>query len=582
MKFVLFAFLPCLAAGQHAPVAKTLNGSYVGRYLPEFSQDLFLGIPYARSPILGNPLPWNETWKGTRSAEYYGSICHSGASAQVIEVTNVTGKSAECLNLNIIRPSEKTLKGKKKLPVAVWLYGGAFGDGFGADLNSNYSWFVQESVAQNKSIIAITLNYRVGFLGFPGGDAAAKAGITNLGLKDQRQALRWIQENIEAFGGDPKKVTVWGQSAGAQSIAYQLMAYGGKSKEKLFHQGIMVSSSVGMGNTVRPSSTASVEGYRHILNATNCLGAQDELECLRKVPIDDLWKAAISIRTIATWWPAIDGDFVHKPPTLSLLAGEFSRDVSILAGTASDEGFSYTNLLSPGFDTDEELYAMLRARFHAARNESIQELMRLYPVDAPSPPYALPISDTDRFCTALKEKGMKCGAQYRRVAAILGDFGLLYGRRVFANKFAELGLRFYSYRFDTWPTSFPITDGDVKPGFSGHGSDYSYWFGWPREYELYGNNPPIANGSSHEALQKAMTTRLISYISTGNPNSIKVKEVPEWPPYSIKNPSNIVFNATETDLNVHIEPDTWRKEGMAFWARYATEFDLAGSLKPGL
>jgi len=100
-----------------------------------------------------------------------------------MKATNVTGKSAECLNLNIIRPSQKVLKMNKKLSVAVWLYGGAFGDGFGADLNSNYSWFVQESVAQNMPLIAITLDYRVGFLGLPGGEAAAAAGITSLGLK---------------------------------------------------------------------------------------------------------------------------------------------------------------------------------------------------------------------------------------------------------------------------------------------------------------------------------------------------------------------------------------------------------------
>jgi len=288
-----------------------------------------------------------------------------------MKATNVTGKSAECLNLNIIRPSQKVPQ-TKKLPVAVWLYGGAFGDGFGADLNSNYSWFVQESVAQNMPLIAITLNYRVGFLGFLGGEAAAAAGITNLGLKDQRQALRWIRENIAAFGGDPNRVTLWGQSAGAQSIACQLIAYGGKTKEKLFHQAIMVSSCVGMGNTVRPASNASVEGYNHILNTTNCLGAKDTIDCLRKVPLDALWKVASSIRTLATWWPTIDGDFVPKPPTESLLAGSFPRDVSILAGTNSDEGFAYSSLLNPGFDTEEELYALLRARFVTARNESLR------------------------------------------------------------------------------------------------------------------------------------------------------------------------------------------------------------------
>ncbi|KAK0631436.1 Alpha/Beta hydrolase protein [Immersiella caudata] len=520
MRPLLLFLLPLLAAAQRAPRAKTVNGTYIGRHLPEFGQDLFLGIPYARSPVLDNPIPWNESWKGERSAEYYGSICHCGANAEIIAATNVTGKSAECLNLNIIRPSERILKDKKKIPVVVWLYGGAFGDGFGADLNSNYSWFVQESVAQGRPIMAITLNYRVGFLGFPSGNDAV-AGVTNLGLKDQRQALRWVQENIEGFGGDPDRVTVWGQSAGAQSIAYHLMAYGGQSKEKLFQQGIMVSSSVGMGNTVRLLTNASVEGYNHILNATKCSGAKDTLGCLRMVPLDDLWKVAISVRTAATFWPTIDGEYVPKPPTLSLLAGEFSRDVSILAGTGSDEGFSYTNLLNPGFQTQAELYAVLRAMFRTAREESLQELLRLYPVDAPSPPYALPMSQTDRFCIALKETGANCGAQYRRIAAILGDFGLIHGRRVFARKFAELGLKFYSFRFDTWPTSFPITSGDVKPGFSGHGSDYAYWFGWPKEYELHGKHPPIGPGIWHEALQRVMTAALISYISAGDPNALK-------------------------------------------------------------
>jgi carboxylesterase type B len=158
----------------------------------------------------------------------------------------VTGISDECLNLNIIRPSKASLNkagfADAKLPVAVWLYGGGFSDGFGADLNSNFSWIVQASVAQGMPIMAVTLNYRTGFLGFPGGEDVMAAGVTNLGLKDQRHALQWIQENIAAFGGDPSKVTVWAQSAGANSIAHQLMAYGsGAGTKDLFRGGIMIS-----------------------------------------------------------------------------------------------------------------------------------------------------------------------------------------------------------------------------------------------------------------------------------------------------------------------------------------------------
>ncbi|GAB1318454.1 Carboxylic ester hydrolase [Madurella fahalii] len=579
MKPFYLALLPVvLATCQTAPLATTRNGTYTGRYLAEFSQDLFLGIPYARSGRLQNPVPWNESWEGSRSAEWYGSICPCPSSPRNLRNANVTGISDDCLNLNIIRPSQATLKTKKKLPVAVWLYGGGFGDGFGADLNSNFSWIVQESVAQGMPIMAVTLNYRVGFLGFPGGHEAMAAGVTNLGLKDQRHALRWIQENIAAFGGDPDKVTVWGQSAGANSILYQLMAYGGRSREKLFHGGIVISGSVGVGNTVRPDRDDAVQGYRHILNATNCLDAEDSLDCLREAPLDLVFNASNSIRTRPTWWPTVDGDFIAKPPTLQLLAGEFPRDVSVLAGTNDDEGFTVANIYPPATETEEELRQIIRALFPFASDKTLDLVLAAYPVDGPSPPYALPMAETDRLCDALREAGQeRCGRQYRRLAAIVGDFTLIYGRRVLTRKFAERGMTAYSYRFDTWPTSIPIqTQYDPQTYFAGHSSEYSYFLRFPRDYELYGNNPPVANSTSHLALSHGISARLIAYVYNGNPNSIHVPKMPAWPKYNLKRPSNLVLNATEVPdmLNVHVEPDTWREEGMALWAKYPLELDM--------
>ncbi|AEO59608.1 hypothetical protein MYCTH_2308036 [Thermothelomyces thermophilus ATCC 42464] len=173
------------------------------------------------------------------------------------------------------------------------------------------------------AIMAVTLNYGVGFLGFPGGTEVAAAGVTNLGLKDQRQALRWIQENIAAFGGDLDKVTVWGQSAGANSIAYQLLAYGAKTDEKLFRGAIMSSGSIGIGNAVHPDREDAVQGYRAVLNATNCLDAEDALGCLRAVPLDEVFEAGEATGTHPTWWPTVDGDFIPQPPSLQLEAGEF-------------------------------------------------------------------------------------------------------------------------------------------------------------------------------------------------------------------------------------------------------------------
>ncbi|KAK4641587.1 hypothetical protein QC761_500510 [Podospora bellae-mahoneyi] len=581
------ALLPVAFAGSHkAPSATTLNGTYIGRYLPEFSQDLFLGIPFARAPVLGNPTPWDESWRGSRSAEYNGAICYCYAPPADMERANVTEKSDECLNLNVIRPSG--IGKKKRLPVVVWLYGGGFVDGFGADINSNMSYIVQASVAQQMPIIAVTLNYRVGFLGFPGGAEVAKEGVTNLGFKDQRIALQWVHENIAAFGGDPDKVTLWGQSAGSHSITHQILAYGDQRGEKrLFRGAIMVSSSVGVGNSHHPTRYDALAGYKGIVRATNCTGAQDTLACLRGLSGDQLWEASMTVADLEVWKPMVDGDFVSMPPTLQLLSGKFRRDVSVLIGTGSDEGLGPSKSLPQDLDTDEDVHAMLRLLLLDARNETLDLIMRAYPAEAQGPPYALPMSETDRLCEEFRiAGGLRCGKQFRRFASMFGDFFVIAGRRAVAQKFAELGMTAYSYRFDTWPTSFPITNfTNFKPGFAGHSTDYSYFFRFPREHDLYGNNPPIPKGSeAHLQLSQGIAAKLIAYIYTGNPNAVSVPGFPVWPKYDVKKPTNMVFNATEHPdrLNVHIEPDTWRKEGMAIWPSHPIELDYRKTVPDNL
>lgn len=123
-----------------------------------------------------------------------------------------------------------------------------------------------------------------------------------------------------------------------------------------------------------------------------------------------------------------------------------------------------------------------------------------------------------------------------------------------------------------------------------HGSDYAYHFGWPRDYELYGNNPPVADVPAHRALSNAMVARLIAFVHSGDPNKVPGKKgqfcddsvwkgreltgtdkaTPHWPEYSVKDPKNMVWNATST-LNVHVEDDTYRKEGFSIWSKYPLE-----------
>jgi carboxylesterase type B len=115
----------------------------------------------------------------------------------------------DCLSINVVRPLNAT----GPLPVAFWIYGGGFSSGSAAWPTYNLSWLVNSSQALGKPVIGVSFNYRLGVLGFLAGSELAAEGNVNLGLLDQRAALAWIQENIAAFGGDPKQVTIFGESA---------------------------------------------------------------------------------------------------------------------------------------------------------------------------------------------------------------------------------------------------------------------------------------------------------------------------------------------------------------------------------
>lgn len=207
------------------PQAKTLNGTYQGTYLPTYNQDVFLGIPYAQPPLGPLRYRWpqslNTSFQETRNATSYGYSC--------MQYGSTFSLSEDCLTLNIIRPSLPSPT--KLLPVLVWVYGGGLYAGSTADPQYNLSGIVAVSQEIGQPILAVSMNYRLGMWGFLQNNEILKEGSSNAGLLDQRMAMRWVKENVGAFGGDPEKVTVWGESAGAQSIAYHLFSYGGRDGE---------------------------------------------------------------------------------------------------------------------------------------------------------------------------------------------------------------------------------------------------------------------------------------------------------------------------------------------------------------
>lgn len=160
-------------------------------------------------------------FNGTQSAKVYPPSCVGYGS------DNIGYSLAEdCLFLNVIRPAG--IDETAELPVALWIHGGGLYMGGSQDRRYNLSFIVQNSVDLGTPMIGVSINYRLSAYGFLMGSEALEAGIANNGFRDQRQALRWVNENIAAFGGDPAKVTIWGESSGAESVDAQVLAYNGK------------------------------------------------------------------------------------------------------------------------------------------------------------------------------------------------------------------------------------------------------------------------------------------------------------------------------------------------------------------
>lgn len=188
------------------------SASYSGVYLPTFKQDAFLGINFAPEPRRFTPATL-ATPSGHTDAKKYGNSCPAyGGDTDYIK--GISEMKEDCLNLNIVRPSG--IHGN--LPVMVWIYGGGWQMGSNADPRYNLSYIVEQSVLSGKPVIGVSINYRLAGFGFLYSQEVANSGNTNLGLRDQRTALQWIQKYIRSFGGDPRKVTIWGEVCHSQNI----------------------------------------------------------------------------------------------------------------------------------------------------------------------------------------------------------------------------------------------------------------------------------------------------------------------------------------------------------------------------
>lgn len=202
-----------LARAETTPTAQTKTGTVSG--MREGDVVAFKGIPYAAPPV--GPLRWRPpaapaSWSGTRAADRFGAVCPQALQPPPTDLPN---QSEDCLSVNVFAP--QAAHTGRRLPVMVWIHGGGFTVGAGGQ-----PFYDGASLARH-GVVVVTLNYRLGRLGFFAHSALVnEAGDTglfgNYGLMDQIAALKWVQRNIDAFGGDPQKVTLFGESAGGMAV----------------------------------------------------------------------------------------------------------------------------------------------------------------------------------------------------------------------------------------------------------------------------------------------------------------------------------------------------------------------------
>ncbi|KAL3425205.1 carboxylesterase family protein [Phlyctema vagabunda] len=528
-----------------SPTATVLNGTYFGKAVPEWQQDHFLGIPFAYPPVGPLRFKWpqslNTSFEGARNATEYGFSCYQYG-------TNFS-LSEDCLTLNVIRPTGVTKE--DKLPVLVWIYGGGLYAGSTADPQYNLSGITRVGQDIGKPVITVSMNYRLGLWGFLQTPQLLAEGNANAGLLDQRLALRWIQENIASFGGDPSRVTVWGESAGAQSIAFHLHSYAGRD-DRLFSAAILESGGP-TGAQLQPLAAYTVP-VENLTRTLGCWTAKNQLQCLREVPSEELFRNRVS----QVWNPLVDGDFLTAYPSTLTAAGKFIK-MPLLDGANSDEGSSFG---VSGLDNETAIFNNLLAyRGYAIAPDTIRTLLELYPNDpANEPPYAI------KEPVIFPSKGL----QWRRHAAIAGDIVMIAQRRKMCIAYTEAGQDVYSYRFDTPLWNAAVTDG------ARHFTNVVFSF-----QNISGALGPVPQYANYTRLARDIGVAYISFANAWDPNpssggagnttnssSSVLSTLPYWPKYDVAAPKNVVLNSNGS----FVEPDTFRKEAMAFVSSVDKEF----------
>ncbi len=467
-------------APQRRPlVVETLSGPVRG--VATARGQAFLGIPFAAPPVgsLRFRAPTSPaSWRDVRDATRAGAICPQktfpGSGRQ----------SEDCLTLNVYGPAGSDPA--RPRPVMVWLYGGGFTTGDNVEYDPS-------RLAERQDVLVVAPNYRLGPFGFLAHPALRGEGEGAYALLDQQAALRWVAANIARFGGDPRNVTLFGESAGAWSVCYQLAAPGAQG---LFQHAILESGACLSPLSVTSLAQAEAGGVQ-MAASVGCGVEAEAADCLRRLSAHALLNAKASRRGLLglnSWSPPWGGDVLPLDPRTAFEAGRFPA-VPVIDGTNHDEGrlFLYTDRLQGRLLTQGSYEKILHDSFEEATPRVLAE----YAPEAKRSlglAYADVVTDSTFACPALT-----------------------------LNALVERRAPVYAYEFEDphAATSLPPTP-FTPPLRAYHTSELAYIFQTPWA---------IADPASFDRAQRALSDRIQAYwgafARSGDPNGAGR---PYWPP----------------------------------------------------
>ncbi|KIM41288.1 hypothetical protein M413DRAFT_445322 [Hebeloma cylindrosporum] len=547
MMFKISSLLALLSLVYAAPQIKVGKTTLVGRDITGLKQDFFGGIPFAEPP-LGNlrlkpPVLKPHLDVETFDASNFGKGCLQAGNVPM-------AFSEDCLTINVFRPSG--LKSNAKLPVLFWTYGGGFDAGMSSLYNG--STIVAQSVARGTPLIYVNFNYRLGPLGFPQGQEADNRGALNLALKDQIAALEWVQKNICEFGGDKKKVTVFGESAGAIMTAVLFL---NSPIEKLARAAIFESGSAATALEFK-AARREVDWQNFVAGVPSCASLSlsgNTFDCLKRANSTEVHSGVINALTKAPeafgFDPTIDGPDGLFPDIASRLLkrGHFAR-LPFIAGTNLDEGtiFTATTNLSSA-----DIRASIIESYSpplvdpAVLQQSADKLLQLYPDD---PAVGSP------FNTGTQTFGLP--SSFKRGAALMGDLSFQSQRRSWIQTASRAGVKTFGYLFTQ-----PQPNDNPAIGVS-HSSEVLFVYGAPKD-----------TSASAMHLSSIMIDYWVSFATSLDPNDGRGNARPHWAQYTPENEVLLQLNGDNTTLI----PDDYRKKQIDFINSDPTVFHHRRSLR---